>query len=162
MFSKETADETFAANCSYQLQDPSLYCLGWSLNDSACSLFSSLAADSMFYNHFRASGLDNSEVHSTSDGRIVSQFSSHNADVSAYVQSKILPSTCVEHTNIMYWADRFHLCESERDAREYDEAKRSEGRALIWPYVRSSFSDVNEFCSFISLYIFQVCFDQCF
>lgn len=158
MFSKQTADETFAANCSYPLQDPSRYCLGWSLNDSACSLFTSLADDITFYNHFRASGSDNSEAYSTAFGRPVPHFSSHNAEVSAYVQSKILPSTCVEHVNIMYWTERFHLSESDRDAREYDESKRSEGRALIWPYVRSSFSDVNEFCSFISLYIFQVLF----
>lgn len=82
-------------------------------------------------------------------------------DVVSYVHSKILPSSCgsVEHMNIMYWTDRFYSTESEQEARDYDERKKSEHRALIWPYLRSNYNDVNEFCSFISLYIFQVCLE---
>jgi hypothetical protein len=160
MFTNQIHDELVAARDSSQMLDPSLQCLGWSFSDSACSFFSALAVDSMFYHHFRACEPDSSELYSVASEHqhLFSDLSNDHVDVAAYVQSKILPSTfgSIEHTNIMYWTDRFHLSESEQDARVYDEAKRSEGRALIWPYVRSSYSDVNQFCSFISLYIFQV------
>ncbi len=157
MFLNHSSDQSFDARCRDRRQHPSLNCLGWSFSDSACDLFSSLAADSAFYNHFRVAGSNDLQASAIARDLALSEFSDHNVDVAAYVHSKIMPSTCVEHTNIMYWTDRFHLCETEIDAREYDDRKSGEGRALIWPYIRASYNDVNEFCSFISLYIFQVC-----
>ena len=159
MFTNPTSDDATILRCSLQRDASSLCAPGWSLNDSACSFFSSLAADSAFYRHFHACRLGGPGHSAVADMHAINDVS--RDDVVSYVHSKILPSSCgsVEHMNIMYWTDRFYSTESEQEARDYDECKKSEHRALIWPYLRSNYNDVNEFCSFISLYIFQVCLE---
>lgn len=161
MFTSGTWDDAFVLHCSLHRDASSLCAPGWSFNDSACSFFSSLAADSTFYRHFHACQSHDSEQ-SAVDDMYANAINDSRDDVVSYVHSKIFPSSCgaVEHMNIMYWTERFYSTESEQEARDYDERKKSERRALIWPYLRSSYNDVNQFCSFISLYIFQVCLGQ--
>jgi hypothetical protein len=160
MFTSGTWDDAFVLHCSIHRDASSLCAPGWSFNDSACSFFSSLAADSTFYRHFHVCQSHDSGQSAVDDMYAINDVS--RDDVVSYVHSKILPSSCgaVEHMNIMYWTERFYSTESEQEARDYDERKKSEHRALIWPYLRSSYNDVNEFCSFISLYIFQVCLER--
>jgi hypothetical protein len=156
MFANQASDVASVSRYVNQIEESSQYSLGWSFNVTACSLFDSLAADSIFYQKFYSSSTDDFGKSSKFLDTRVSQLSS--CHVGTYVHSKILPSACgsVEHMNIMYWTDRFHMCATDQDARSYDESKKIERRVLIWPYLRSQFDDVNQFCSFISLYIYQV------
>jgi hypothetical protein len=154
MFSNQISDEVLTSKYSNPTNDSSIYALGWSFSDSACSFFTSLAADSTFFQRFRACATGDSEVSECQ--RSVPDLSSSRA--ATYVLSKITQNSSgsIEYMNIMYWADRFQMCESQQDAVAYDEAKESECRSLIWPYRRSSYNDVNGFCSCMSLYLFQV------
>jgi hypothetical protein len=156
MFSNQISDEVLTSNYSTLIKSPLSHSLGWSFSDSVCSLFSELAADNTFHKHFRACQAGDAGIPQSLRERSLSDFSSSH--VTSYVHSKIMPSSSgsIEHMNIMYWTDRFQMCQSQQDARAYDEAKKIERRALIWPYTRSSYNDVNEFCSYISLYLFQV------
>jgi hypothetical protein len=156
LFTNCTSDEVLVSPVSVGDEDPLHHALGWSFNDSACSLFSSLAADRTFYQHFHSCRTKHPMALETLNGLADADFSSSHT--STYVHSKILPNAygSIEHINIMYWTDRFHLCESEQEALAYDEAKKCEHRALIWPYFRSVYNDISGFCSSLSLYIFQV------
>ena len=154
MFSNQISDEVLTSKYSNPTDDSSFYALGWSFSDSACSFFTSLAADSTFFQRFRACETGDSEV-SECQRSVADLSSSHDA---TYVLSKITQNSSgsIEYMNVMYWIDRFQMCESQQDALAYDETKKSECRSLIWPYSRSTYNDVNGFCSCMSLYLFQV------
>jgi hypothetical protein len=103
MFTNHASDEVLVSPDSVGNIDPLHHDLGWSFSDSACSLFSSLAADRTFYHHFHSCRTQHPMAFATLNGLADADFSSSHT--ATYVHSKILPNACgsIEHMNIMYW-----------------------------------------------------------
>lgn len=156
MCPRHISDEVLTSKYTNLIGTSSPHALGWSFSDSVCSLFTALGDDSTFHRHFCARDAGASGASKSPRDRFVTDPGS--CDVTDYVLSKIMPSSSgsIEHLNIMYWKDRFQMCQCQEDAVAYDEAKKSEHRALIWPYIHSSYNDVSGFCSHMSLYLLQV------